>query len=143
MFSNTLICKIAASLLTLAVATTASAQQVRLQALNLDEIGELRIVEGKITGNESVDYPVEGKRSQILSVDLLTSNPASYFNILPADSQDAIFTGSTHGIVADVTLQATHGAVTEERSDEASASRYRPSPRYLDTPTQPMLEIIS
>ncbi len=103
MFSGRPICNIATSLL-LALATTASAQEVRHQPLNLDEIGELRIVEGTIRGNEIVDYQVAGERSQILSVDLMTSNLANYFNIVPASSNEAIFIGSTQGAVADVPL---------------------------------------
>jgi uncharacterized protein YgiM (DUF1202 family) len=104
MFSERLICKIAASLFLVAVATTAAAQEVRLHPVNLDQVGKLRIVESTITGDEIVDYQVTGEASQILSVDLMTSNPASYFNIQPAGSNEAIFIGSTQGTVADVPL---------------------------------------
>ena len=41
-----------------ALAITASAQEVRLPPVNLDEIGELRIVEGTIMGDGIVDYQV-------------------------------------------------------------------------------------
>jgi len=106
MLSDRLICKFATSLLLLllAVAITASAQEVRSQPLNLDEIGELRIVESTIRGDEIVDYQVTGERSQILSVDLMTSKSANYFNILPAGSNEAIFIGASQGVVADVPL---------------------------------------
>jgi len=104
MLSDTLICRLAAALLLLAVAVTASAQEVRLQTVDLDQVGELRIIEGTITGDEIVNYKLTGEGSQILSVDLMTSNPANYFNILPAGSNEAIFIGSTLGTVADVPL---------------------------------------
>jgi len=103
MLSDRLICRIVALLL-FAATTTATAQEVRSQPLNLDEIGGLRIVEGAIKGDEIVEYQVTGERSQILSVDLMTSNPALYFNILPAGSNEAIFIGSSQGVVADVPL---------------------------------------
>ncbi len=97
--------RVLALLCMLAVTTTTiSAREVRLQPVNLDQVGELRILESTLTGDEIVDYQVTGERSQILSVDLMTSNPASYFNIQPAGSNEAIFIGSTQGTVADVPL---------------------------------------
>ena len=104
MLSDILISKIAALMLLLTVATTALAQEARRETVGLDELNELRIVEGTITGDEIMDYQASGERSQILSVDLMTSNPANYFNILPIDSNQAIFIGSTQGTVADVRL---------------------------------------
>ena len=86
--------------------TTNSAREIRLHPVNLDQVGELRILESTLTGDEVVDYQVTGEGSQILSVDLMTSNPASYFNIQPAGSNEAIFIGSTQGTVADVPLPA-------------------------------------
>ena len=107
MFSDRLICAILVTLFLHAVTTTATAQEFRLQPLNLDKIGELHIFKEMITGEEIVDYQVSGKRSQILSVDLMSSNRAGYFNIQPTTSKQAIFIGSTQGTVADVTLPET------------------------------------
>ena len=104
MLSDLLISKIAALMLLLTVATNALAQQASRETVGIDELNELRIVEDTITGDEIVDYQVSGERSQILSVDLMTSNPANYFNILPAGSNQAIFIGSTQGTVADLRL---------------------------------------
>ena len=89
-------------MLLFAVATTALAQEIRREIVDLDGVSELRIVEGTIRRSEIVDYQVSGERSQILSVDLMTSNLANYFNIVPASSNEAIFIGSTQGTVADV-----------------------------------------
>jgi hypothetical protein len=96
--------RIATSILLVAIATTAFAQDVHQEAVDLGEANELRLVQATITGREIVDYRVSGKRSQILSVDLMTSNSASYFNILPSGSNEAIFIGSTRGLVADISL---------------------------------------
>jgi len=85
-------------------ATSCSAQNLRTQAVSLEEIGELRIIQAALEGDEILDYRVVGERSQILSVDLLTSNSANYFNISRAGENEAIFIGSTRGNVADVPL---------------------------------------
>ena len=124
-----LIHKLSASLLLLTVATTALAQDVRRETLDLDQVNELRIVEGTITGREIVDYQVSGERSQILSVDLLTSNPANYFNILRAGSKQAIFIGSTRGTVADVPLPES-GAYVIRVYLMRSAARRGETARY-------------
>jgi hypothetical protein len=104
MLADTLISKIAVLILVHALATTASAQEALRETVGLDELNKLLIVEGTITGDEIVDYHAAGERSQILSVDMITSNPANYFNILPADSNQALFIGSIRGTVADVPL---------------------------------------
>jgi len=124
-----LIHKLSASLLLLTVATTALAQDVRRETLDIDQVNELRILEGTITGREIVDYQVSGERSQILSVDLLTSNPTSYFNILRAGSKQAIFIGSTRGTVADVPL-AENGAYVIRVYLMRSAARRGDTARY-------------
>jgi len=124
-----LIHKLSASLLLLTVATTALAQDVRRETLDIDQVNELRILEGAITGREIVDYQVSGERSQILSVDLLTSNPASYFNILRAGSKQAIFIGSTRGTIADVPLPES-GAYVIRVYLMRSAARRGETARY-------------
>jgi hypothetical protein len=105
------------------------AQEVRRESLDLDQVNELRIVEGMITGREVVDYQVSGEPSQILSVDLLTSNPANYFNIQPAGSSQAIFIGSIRGTVADVPLPES-GAYVIRVYLMRSAARRGENARY-------------
>ena len=92
-------------LLLAAVTTTVFAQDVRKESVDLDEIKRLSLVPGQIAGHEVVDYEVMGERSQILSVDLMTTNAANYFNVLPPGSSEALFVGSTQGTVADVRLR--------------------------------------
>ena len=108
-------------MLLFALATIALAQGIRRESLNLDQVNELRIVEGTITDREIVDYQISGERSQILSVDLLTSNPANYLDILRA--------GSTRGTVADVPLPES-GAYVIRVYLMRSAARQGKTARY-------------
>jgi len=116
-------------MLLFALATTALAQDIRRESLYLDQVNELRIIEGTITGREIVDYQVSGERSQILSVDLLTSNPTNYFNILRGGSNQAIFIGSTRGTVADLPLPES-GAYVIRVYLMRSAARRSEAARY-------------
>ena len=84
----------------------AQAQEVRQERLLPEGIGSLLMVEDSLTGDEIVDYRIAAEESQILSVDLLTSNAAAYFNILPAGAEAALFIGSTSGTVADIPAPA-------------------------------------
>lgn len=90
-----------------AVATTVFAQKIREETVDLVGVNELRLVQDSITGREIVDYLVVGERSQILAIDLLSTNSANYFNVLPSGSEEALFIGSTQGTVADVRLPET------------------------------------
>ena len=96
--------RIATLVVLAALATTAFAQGLRQERLDLGELERLNLVQGSISGHEVADYQVTGERSQILSVDLRTSNLANHFNILPLGSDEALFVGSTQGTVADVRL---------------------------------------
>jgi hypothetical protein len=64
------------------------------------------IFTGRLKGDETDDYAVSGAAGQILSVDLSSTNPSLYFNILPQGSAEALFIGSTSGNVADISLPA-------------------------------------
>jgi uncharacterized protein YgiM (DUF1202 family) len=102
MTSIRLMSRLSASFLLILVAATASAQSPRTERLAPDGVGKLLLITGSITGDETIDYVIDVGQSQILSVDLETSNASTNFNILPAGSNEAIFIGSTEGQVADV-----------------------------------------
>ncbi len=102
MSSEGLIPRSLASLLLTFASTLALAQDARTEPVTFAGTKELKVIEGSITGDEIVDYVVAAQQSQILSVDLQTSNGANYFNVSPAGSNEAIFIGSTAGQVADV-----------------------------------------
>ncbi len=102
MTSRTPRIKTTAALALLFAAVGASAQGVRTERLVPEGLASLQLIEDSITGREIVDYVIGAEQSQILSVDLQSSNAANYFNILPAGSDEAIFIGSTAGTVADI-----------------------------------------
>ena len=89
-----------------ATVATAAGQGIRTESLSPGEPNTLVTVEDTLIGDEIVDYTVRAERSQIISVDLLASNASTYFNILPAGSDEALFIGSTEGNVADIPAPA-------------------------------------
>ncbi|TGE83814.1 hypothetical protein C7Y70_09470 [Pseudoalteromonas sp. KS88] len=60
--------------------------------------------EQQITGNEFNDYQVSADAGDTLNVTLTPSNLSNYFNILPAQSNQAVFIGSVEGHYAKYQL---------------------------------------
>ncbi|WP_428356953.1 hypothetical protein [Methyloprofundus sp.] len=55
-------------------------------------------LEGLLKGDQTINYTLRAKAGQNMSVMLKTSNPSSYFNVLPPGSKGgAIFVGSMSG----------------------------------------------
>jgi hypothetical protein len=52
-------------------------------------------ISGQIRGDEGVDYLVRVRAGQTLTVSFKPSNPMAYFNVLPPDSEEALFVGSS------------------------------------------------
>jgi hypothetical protein len=90
-----------------AAASTVLAQTIREQTLDIDSTTPPAVIDSRISGDEIVDFVVSGEQSQILSVDMQTSNAAAYFNVLPVGSETALFIGSTSGAVVDLPLPAS------------------------------------
>ena len=68
-------------------------------------------VTGQVAGRDTADFTLAASAGQKLSVQMITNNPSSYFNIyapgdVPGESQ-ALFIGSTSGLEAGLTLPAT------------------------------------
>lgn len=68
-------------------------------------------VTGQVAGRDNADFTVAASAGQKMSVQMITNNPSSYFNIyapgdVPGQSQ-ALFIGSTSGLQASITLPAT------------------------------------
>jgi uncharacterized protein YraI len=59
---------------------------------------------GTIVGSRGVSYVLRASRGQRMTVGMTTTNPSTYFNILPSGSVEAIFNGSVEGARAQVTL---------------------------------------
>jgi len=55
-------------------------------------------LKGSLKGDQFIDYMLRAKAGQTMNVMLKTSNPSSYFNVLPPNSKGvAIFVGSING----------------------------------------------
>ena len=68
-------------------------------------------VTGQVAGRDTADFTVAASAGQKMSVQMITNNPSSYFNIyapgdVPGESP-ALFIGSTSGLDASLTLPAT------------------------------------
>ena len=55
-------------------------------------------IKGTLKGDQTIDYSMQAKAGQTMSVSFKTSNASAYFNVLPPGSTGAaIFIGSTSG----------------------------------------------
>jgi hypothetical protein len=104
---------VAGLLLGLSLASAGLAQSTRTETVSAAAAAAGTILEGSLKGEDSADYVIAGQAGQILSVDLLASNPSLYFNILPEGAQEALFVGSTFGNVADIPLPAAGNYVMQ------------------------------
>lgn len=65
-------------------------------------------VKGNLKGRQTIDYVVNAKQGQQMTVSMTTNNSANYFNILPPGSTgEAIFIGQTEGNNASIQLPST------------------------------------
>jgi hypothetical protein len=81
------------------LAAVAIAQSdMRTERVQFEKGANSAVVEGSITGYETVDYVLGAKKGQYMNVSMATTNTANYFNILaPGENQVAMFNGSTAG----------------------------------------------
>ncbi len=107
MTNDSQICRFAITALFIFAMPIALAQNLQTKRLAQAGVSELQVIEDSITGDEIVDYTISLEQSQILSVDLQTSNSANYFNISPAGSAEALFIGSSEGQVADIPMASS------------------------------------
>lgn len=71
---------------------------IRTERVRFEKGANSAVVEGSITGYETVDYVLGAKKGQYMNVSMATNNTANYFNILaPGENQVAMFNGSTAG----------------------------------------------
>lgn len=88
-----------AGLLTVVCAEGLAAQdEVRRESVRFAPGASSATVEGVVTGRETVDYLLDARAGQTMTVTLVTDHPAAYFNVLPPDAEnEAVFAGSTGG----------------------------------------------
>lgn len=96
----------ASAALSWALVTASHAQTLRQETVATAAAEAGTVINGRIKGDESVDYLIAAAAGQRLSVDVSTSNDSLYFNILPQGSDEALFIGSTSGNVADISVPA-------------------------------------
>jgi len=77
---------------------------IRSQTVQLAKGATSAQLRGSIKGDAGVDYRIDARAGQTLSVTMKPSNVSSYFNINPPGSEVAMFIGSTSGQAATVVL---------------------------------------
>lgn len=100
---------VAASLLLLAVnaalpSHAAGISAIRSETVRFAKGATTAQIRGSIKGDVGVDYRIDARAGQMLTVAMKTSNESTYFNINPPGSQMAMFVGSTKGTDATVRL---------------------------------------
>jgi hypothetical protein len=80
------------------VSSVSSAAFADTREEKVDLSGKSTTVKGTIKGDDSVHYIVELNAGEKLTVSMTTSNRGSYFNVLPLDSDNALFVGSSEGL---------------------------------------------
>lgn len=90
----------------LAFSAVSLAQTTRTETVPASAATAGSILQGSLTGEESVDYLIAADAGQRLSVDVSSNTASLSFNILPQGSDEALFIGSTSGNVADLPIPA-------------------------------------
>ena len=80
---------------TLPLTGVQAAGGLRKQEVRFDAGTSGTSITGQIRGDEGVDYLVRARAGQNLTVSFKPSNPMAYFNVLPPDSDEALFVGSS------------------------------------------------
>jgi hypothetical protein len=88
------------ALLAIAIAAMAPAAALARDAIRVERVqfahgASSAVVEGSITGDETVDYVLGARKGQTANISMATDNGANYFNILaPGENEVALFNGS-------------------------------------------------
>ncbi len=99
--------KPAAALLVLALflpPLPVSAQNLRTEHVSFAAGSTGTVIEGQLVGDRIIDYVVNAQGGQRMTVDMTTTNPSAYFNVMPSATPDAIHIGSSAGLRFDDTL---------------------------------------
>lgn len=93
---NRLLSTLFCGLLLISSPTFAGAN-IHEQTLQFPDGAARTIVRGKLHGYQIDDYLLEARAGQALTLHFQADNLAAYFNLLPADSESALFIGSRDG----------------------------------------------
>lgn len=81
----------------LAISPVAFAGDIETQAVKFSRGSSSSTIKGSIKGYQTIDYTLRASAGQTMTVKLAAKNSANYFNVLPPDSETALFVGSTSG----------------------------------------------
>jgi hypothetical protein len=92
----------------LATPATQASDDIRSERVQFERGKSSAVIEGSITGYESVDYVLGAGKGQYMNINMATDNSANYFNILaPGENETAMFIGSTSGTQYEGILPAS------------------------------------
>ncbi|MFO1153147.1 MAG: hypothetical protein U1E42_05710 [Rhodospirillales bacterium] len=84
------------------------AEPIRQERVHFKAGASSATIEGRIKGDEVVDYVLGAREGQSMNISMATDNTANYFNILaPGQNEEAMFIGSTSGNQFEGVLPAT------------------------------------
>ena len=67
---------------------------IRKENVQFSKGASQSVIKARIKGDETVDYVLRAKAGQTMTVNFKTSNRMAYFNLLPPDSDEALFVGA-------------------------------------------------
>ena len=74
--------------------TVQAADGIRRETVQFSKGASQSVIKARIKGDETVDYVLRAKAGQTMTVNFKTSNRMAYFNVLPPDSDEALFVGA-------------------------------------------------
>ncbi len=74
-----------------------AAEGIRKVPVHFKKGASQATIQGHIKGRETIDYVLSARAGQTMTVNLKTSNPMAYFNVLPPGSEEALFIGQVAG----------------------------------------------
>jgi hypothetical protein len=80
--------------LALLALTVQAADGIRRETVQFSKGASQSVIKARIKGDETVDYVLRAKAGQTMTVNFKTSNRMAYFNLLPPDSDQALFVGA-------------------------------------------------
>jgi hypothetical protein len=99
---------VAALLCAVALVPAWAGDNIRTERVHFAKGATSAVVEGRITGYQTVDYVLAAAKGQSMNVSMATKNTATYFNILaPGETEVAFFNGSVSENQYEGQLSAT------------------------------------
>lgn len=86
------------------VTAPATAQDIHTERVSFAPGSSGTVIENRISGDQIVDYVLNAGAGQRMVIDMSTTNPSAYFNLMASGSPAAIHMGSTAGLHYDGVL---------------------------------------